>query len=228
MCSLHIVSATYNSETQTVPTAPSIIRRTDRGRVLKPAARQRCSCFCQQTSGSICVPSCTHSRWKVEGTDCTQNWKSLLLRMTPVQISAMPLAMVETTTARIKDVDIWPWGSRPWGSAGRAAPINTLQTRSLHDINSRYQVFQLPTPWSARDVVAGEDLVLVAEAEDDVSLFVSFAALRLTVAAVQLHLDLTLAVTLHRWREQRETFLWLLHDLMALCMKYRNKTTVDK
>lgn len=47
------------------------------------------------------------------------------------------------------------------------------------------------------DVVAGQDFVIVAETEDKVSVFLSFAALRLTVAAVQLHLDLTLAMTLH-------------------------------
>lgn len=47
------------------------------------------------------------------------------------------------------------------------------------------------------DVVAGQDFIVVAEAEDKVSIFISFAALRLTVAAVQLYLDLTLAVTLH-------------------------------
>ena len=35
------------------------------------------------------------------------------------------------------------------------------------------------------------------------SIFVSLAALRLTVAAVQLHLDLALAVTLHGWKERR-------------------------
>lgn len=48
------------------------------------------------------------------------------------------------------------------------------------------------------DVVTGQDFVIaVTETDDKVSIFISFAALRLTVAAVQLHLDLTLAVTLH-------------------------------
>lgn len=52
----------------------------------------------------------------------------------------------------------------------------------------------------ARDIVAGEDLV-VAEADDEVAVVVSLAALRFTVAAVQLHLDFALAVTLHGWPE---------------------------
>lgn len=73
------------------------------------------------------MSSYAHSRWKVVGTDCTQNWKSLLLRMTPAQISAMPLAMVETTTARIKDVDIWPCGAGPWGAVKRKGSINRRQ-----------------------------------------------------------------------------------------------------
>lgn len=48
------------------------------------------------------------------------------------------------------------------------------------------------------DVVTGQDFVVaVTETDDKVSIFISFAALRLTVAAVQLHLDLTLTVTLH-------------------------------
>lgn len=53
----------------------------------------------------------------------------------------------------------------------------------------------------ARDIVAGEDLV-VAEADDEVAVVVSLAALRFAVAAVQLHLDLALAVTLHGWPER--------------------------
>lgn len=49
----------------------------------------------------------------------------------------------------------------------------------------------------ARYIVAGKEFVIVAEAEDEVGFFISFAALRPTVAAVHLHLDLTLTVTLH-------------------------------
>lgn len=64
----------------------------------------------------------------MEGTDCTKNWKSLLLRMMPAQISAMPLATVEATTARIKDVDIWPCGARTGGAAGSIGSIMRLQT----------------------------------------------------------------------------------------------------
>lgn len=51
----------------------------------------------------------------------------------------------------------------------------------------------------AGDIVAGQDLFVVAEADDELGVFVSLAALRFTVTAVQLHLDLTLAVTLHDW-----------------------------
>lgn len=40
-------------------------------------------------------------------------------------------------------------------------------------------------------------IIIITEAEDEVSICFSFAALRLTVAAVQLHLDLTLTVTFH-------------------------------
>lgn len=65
-----------------------------------------------------------HRRWKVEGTDWVQNWTSLLLRMTPAQIKARPLAMVDTTTARIKDVDISPWGASPWGPAAGTESIS--------------------------------------------------------------------------------------------------------
>lgn len=79
--------------------------------------------YLSATSGGICASSCAHSRWKVVGTDCTQNWKSLLLRMMPAQISAMPLAMVETTTARIKDVDIWPCGAGSIGVTRRRVSI---------------------------------------------------------------------------------------------------------
>ena len=39
------------------------------------------------------------------------------------QISAMPLAMVETTTARIKDVDIWPCGAGSGGVTRRRVSI---------------------------------------------------------------------------------------------------------
>ncbi|TNN84274.1 hypothetical protein EYF80_005601 [Liparis tanakae] len=66
-------------------------------------------------------PAAAHSRWKVEGTDCTHNWGSLLLRMTPVQISAMPLATAETTTANTRDIDIGPCGAGPWEADRRGA-----------------------------------------------------------------------------------------------------------
>lgn len=56
----------------------------------------------------------------------------------------------------------------------------------------------------ARHVVTSQEVLVVTEAEDEVSIFIPFAALRLTVAAVQLHLDLTLAVTLHGWKEQNK------------------------
>lgn len=63
--------------------------------------------------------SCAHSRWKVEGIDCTQTLRSCLLRMTPVQISAMALTTEETTTAKINDVDICPCGAGPWEAPGK-------------------------------------------------------------------------------------------------------------
>lgn len=53
----------------------------------------------------------------------------------------------------------------------------------------------------ASDIVAGQDLFVVAEADDELGVFVPLAALCFTVAAVQLHLDLALAVTLHDWPE---------------------------
>lgn len=56
-----------------------------------------------------------------------------------------------------------------------------------------------------RHVVTSQELVVVTQTEDEVRLFVPFAALRLTVAAVQLHLDLTLAVTLHGCKEPKQT-----------------------
>lgn len=56
----------------------------------------------------------------------------------------------------------------------------------------------------ASDVVAGQDLFVVAEADDELGVFVSLAALRLTVSAVQLHLDLALAVTLHHWPDEAQ------------------------
>lgn len=65
-----------------------------------------------------------HRRWKVEGTDWAQNWTSLLLRMTPAQIKARPLAVVDTTTARIKDVDICPCGASSWGPAAGTESIS--------------------------------------------------------------------------------------------------------
>lgn len=49
----------------------------------------------------------------------------------------------------------------------------------------------------ARDVIAGQNLIILTQAEDEVRVFIPFTALRLAVAAVQLHLDLTLAMALH-------------------------------
>lgn len=51
------------------------------------------------------------------------------------------------------------------------------------------------------DVVTGQVFVTMADTEDEMSIFISSAILRLTVAAHQLHLDLTLAVTLHDWKK---------------------------
>lgn len=51
------------------------------------------------------------------------------------------------------------------------------------------------------------------------SIFVSLAALRLTVAAVQLHLDLTLAVTLHGWKER------CAHTLRCRCRDIQSPDT---
>lgn len=42
----------------------------------------------------------------------------------------------------------------------------------------------------------------MADADDELGVFVSLAALCFTVTAVQLHLDLALAVTLHDWPER--------------------------
>lgn len=54
------------------------------------------------------------------------------------------------------------------------------------------------TCWiNAGDIIAGQNLVAVAQAEEEVCLFIPLAALRLTVAAVQLHFDFTFAVTFH-------------------------------
>lgn len=52
------------------------------------------------------------------------------------------------------------------------------------------------------DIVAGQDFV-VAEANDELCVFVSPAALSFAVAAVELHLDLALAVALHDWPGER-------------------------
>lgn len=124
MCSLHIVSDTYNSEPYS--SHSSFNHPVHSQNDLNQHLSEVFLFLLSVTSGSICMSSCAHSRWKVEGTDCTQNWKSLLLRMKPAQISATPLATVETTTARIKDVDIWPCGAGPWGVAGRTGSIIRL------------------------------------------------------------------------------------------------------
>lgn len=67
------------------------------------------------------VSTFAHSRWKVEGTDCTQNCMILLLRMTPVHISTMPLATVEITTVRINGVEIWSCGGNPRGATRKVS-----------------------------------------------------------------------------------------------------------
>lgn len=46
-------------------------------------------------------------------------------------------------------------------------------------------------------VVTGQDFVVITETDNKVSVFISSAALRLTVTAVQLYLDLALSMTLH-------------------------------
>lgn len=46
-------------------------------------------------------------------------------------------------------------------------------------------------------VVAGQDFVVITETDNKVSVFISSAALCLTMTAVQLHLDLALSMTLH-------------------------------
>lgn len=57
---------------------------------------------------------------------------------------------------------------------------------------------ELPTYGTdARDVIAGQNLIVLTQAEDEVRVFIPFTALGLAVAAVQLHLDLTLAMALH-------------------------------
>lgn len=78
-----------------------------------------------------------HRRWKVEGTDWAQNWTSLLLRMTPAQIKAKPLAVVDTTTARIKDVDISPGGASPWGPAAESQSQLAELRRALSALSIR-------------------------------------------------------------------------------------------
>lgn len=47
------------------------------------------------------------------------------------------------------------------------------------------------------DVVWCQNLVTVAEAQDESGVFIALAALGLTVAAVQIHLDFSFAMTLH-------------------------------
>lgn len=57
----------------------------------------------------------------------------------------------------------------------------------------------------AGDVVAGQHLPMWAEADCDLGVLIPVAALGLTVRAVQLHLDLHLAVALHGFPCKQET-----------------------
>ena len=57
----------------------------------------------------------------------------------------------------------------------------------------------------AGHVVRGQDLLVVAQAEDEPGFIVPLAALRLAVAAVQMHLDLSFPVALHRYRQTQDT-----------------------
>lgn len=49
----------------------------------------------------------------------------------------------------------------------------------------------------AGDVVTGQHLLIVTEADDELSILVPFAALGLAVTTVGLHLDLTFSMALH-------------------------------
>lgn len=49
----------------------------------------------------------------------------------------------------------------------------------------------------AGDIIVGQNLIILTYTDDTVSIFIRFAAVGLAVAAVQLHLDLTLAMALH-------------------------------
>lgn len=50
-------------------------------------------------------------------------------------------------------------------------------------------------------IVTGQDFIVMAQTENVAGILISSAALCSTVIAVQLHLDLTLSMTLHRWRK---------------------------
>lgn len=122
LCSFNIVAAFYSSAPY-ISHDSFIIHNTVGGWNLN--THRRCSRFCQLHMETV-FSSPPYRRWKAEGIDCTQNWKSLLLRMMPAQISTRPLATVETTTARIKVADISPCGIRPWGAAGRKGTVMRL------------------------------------------------------------------------------------------------------
>lgn len=54
----------------------------------------------------------------------------------------------------------------------------------------------------AGDIIWGQHFLVVAQAVDEVGVVASLAALRLAVAAVQVHLNLSLPVTLHHCKHQ--------------------------
>lgn len=63
-----------------------------------------------------------------------------------------------------------------------------------------------------RYIVTGQDFIVGAETEDVVGFFISPAAVHLTVATVQLHLDLTLAMTLHGCQRLQENLSHWMHE----------------
>lgn len=84
---------------------------------------------------SLAWKETAHRRWKVEGTESTQNWKRLLLRVRLAQVRTMTVTTMVATTARMRDKDSWPSGARPWWAAGGSqVRINRERWRSTQII----------------------------------------------------------------------------------------------
>lgn len=57
----------------------------------------------------------------------------------------------------------------------------------------------------AADIVRSKNLIVMTQADDKPAIFITFAALSLAVAAVQMHFYFSLAMTLHCCKQNRDT-----------------------